>query len=316
MTSRAGTLLQRALAQTLRAQMQMLSWDDLRFFLAISRTGTLQGAARKLGVAQTTVGRRLRAAEEVLRLRLFDRTPDGLVPTIAGKALMPHAEQVEAQMNEAVLAVKGHDSTLSGLLRVTAPTTLGSTVLVPIAAEFLTLHPEVEVEMLADARTFDLARREADVAVRMARPTEPSVVTRKLVDVAVGVYASSDYLRRRGTPAEDLRGHDVVAFAHSFHPPVERAWLEENGAGARIVFRANSVHMAAEAVASGMGLGVFPAYLAASRPELVLVRPQVAAATIWLAVHEELQRTPRVRVFVDHLVQALDARREWLLGLS
>ena len=290
----------------------MTSWDDARYFLAVARTGNLSAAARALKVNATTVGRRLRALEATLGSRLFDRA-DRYVLTLPGEAFLRRAERIEQEFQSASLAVSGHEQRLTGTLRVTAPASFGPFFLVGLIAEFQKAHPEVVVELIAETRWFNLTKREADVAIRAPRPTQPELVTKQLGVLGSGLYASRGYLEARGAPGEDFAGHDFIGFDETFHPGVEVKWLEEHLGKGRIRFRANSAHMIAAATAAGIGLGIFPSVLAELFPELVLVRPppEVALTEVWLVVHPELRQAARVRAFIDFLDEAMprhDAR--------
>ncbi len=178
----------------------VLDWDDLRFFLAIARTGSLTAAARELRVTQSTVGRRLASLESSLGARLLHRTPEGYVLTLAGEAILGQAERVEAEALSVERAVGGRDAQLEGIVRVAAVETLASHVLAPCFCALQSRSPEIVIELLADVRQLSLAMREADVAVRLSRFEQHDLIARRIGGLAYGLYASPAYLERHGEP--------------------------------------------------------------------------------------------------------------------
>lgn len=296
----------------------MFPWDDARYFLAVHRTGSLAAAGRALRVDASTVGRRLRALEAALGARLFDRA-DRFTLTLPGEAFLRRAERIEQEFHSASLAVSGHEHRLTGTLRVTAPASLGAFFFLPLIAEFERRHPEVVVELVGESRRLNLTKREADVAIRAPRPTDPQLVIRKLGEVGSGLFASSAYLEARGTPrGTDFEGHDFVGYDETFQPPEEVSWLSRHQGQGRTRLRVNSAHMIAAAVAEGLGLGIFPCVLSPLFPSLVMVRPppKVALTEIFLVVHPELRRAARVRAFMDFMEEELPRHRARLRGPS
>jgi len=191
----------------------VFDWNDARYFLAISRLGSLSAAARHLRVQQSTVGRRLAALEAALAARLFERTPDGYVPTGAGEALVQRAERIEAEALAAERELAGREGRVAGSVRVTAPQAFGFGFVVPLLAKLHAEQPDVLVELVADNSALNLSRREADLALRIGRPLQPHLVMRKLSDIADGLYASRAYLERHGpVRADDLSRHAYVNF--------------------------------------------------------------------------------------------------------
>lgn len=290
-----------------------LTWDDLRIFLAIHRRGSHGGAARLLGVVPTTIGRRLAALEAALGARLFDRTPTGLVATAEGAALLPRAERAEAEILAAQRELGGADARLSGPVRITASDGLLHYVLIPALAELRRKHPGITVELRADTRALDLSRREADVAVRLARPTEPALVGRRFGALEFGLYASPEYLERRGTPRAlaDLALHDLVGFDASLDELPQVRWLAKKLARPRWVVRATTTLAQVAACAEGLGIALLGTFVAAREPRLVPVLPAVQPPPrdAWVVVHEDVRKRARIRVMLDWL-----ARSAHLLG--
>lgn len=287
----------------------MLAWSDLRFVLEVSRLGTLAAAGRKLGVDNTTVGRRLSALERDLGAKMFARTPDGLVLTAAGEAIRGAAEEMEQAVLRAEQRALGADKKLSGLVRIATTEMLGEVVVLPALRALHDRHPQIRVELVTGAGRLDLARREADVALRYVRPESGELVARRAGAVAFAAYASREYLAARGRPAHGggLSGHDVVTFDAGM-----RQWRLDHLGGeplgeARIVLRSNNSMMLLRAVGLGLGIGPLPCCLARAEPDLVRVFPRAAAELdeLWLVVHADVQRTSRVRTVIEALERRL-----------
>ena len=177
-----------------------MNWDDFRVFLALARSGTLTGAAGMLGLTQPTVGRRLKAMEARGGVRLLERTPDGFDLTEAGAMLLASAERMEIEAQTAERSVAGRDIRLEGSVRITTIEVLAQTFLVAVVDRVQRTHPGIRIEILPDTRALSLSKREADLAVRVAPFSGSELVTRRLADVGVGIYASRGYLDRRPAP--------------------------------------------------------------------------------------------------------------------
>lgn len=292
----------------------MLDWDDLRFFLAIARLGSLSAAARELRVTQSTVGRRLASLESGLGARLLHRTPDGYVPTLAGEAIMGQAERVEAEVLAVERTVGGRDAQLEGVVRVTAVDTLASHVLVPCFAALQVGSPEVSLELLADVRHLSLSMREADIAVRLAPFEGHDLVVRRIGTLAYSLYASPRYLERHGEPdfGAGLAGHRMVAGLDGAETPQLAGWLADIAPRASVALRTDSP----EAQLQGAVLGAGIACLARLRGDAMgsrlrrLEPPQLQSAEvgIWIAVHKDNRKTPRIRLVLDAVAAAFRDR--------
>ena len=295
-----------------------LDWTALRDFLAVAETGSLSRAARRLGVSQPTLTRRMAALEETLKTELFRRTPRGVELTEAGESIVPAARQMEQEAHAALLAISGRDTALAGLVRVTATEGLGIHWLTPALAEFQLAHPAIEIQLLLQTQVLNLLQREADIAVRLSRPLQPDLVARKVGELAFGLYASRAYLERRGRPAqlEDLGRHSSVAFDESAR------WLSGPGASieralsaASVAFRANSGQAQLAAIRAGCGIGTAVRFLAERHPELEQVLPETEIALeLWLITHPALRRSARMRAVFDFLVQRFADARELFKG--
>ncbi len=286
---------------------RMFDWDDARYFLAVARLGSLSRAGRLLGVQQTTVGRRIAALEVALAARLFERTPAGWQPSPAGLAFRERAERIEAEATAAERQVGGDESRAAGRVRITAPQALGFHFIVPLLARLRAEKPEIVVELVAENASLNLARGEADLALRFGRPPQQRLVMRRLGAVENGLYASRGYLARAGAVRGPTLGrHDFVDFDEGFVQRETPAWVAQRLRGARCVLRVNGTTGILEAVRANLGVGLLPCWLADEDVELERVLPEQALAQeLWLIVHHDLRRAARVRIVTDFLVAAL-----------
>lgn len=294
-----------------------MEWDELRFFLATVRGGSLSAAGRELNVNYTTVGRRLAELQRRLGTTLIRRTPEGLKLTAPGESIKSLCESMETAAIEVERRAAGQDRKPSGLVRLTATETLASTFLIPAIAALRVRYPEIEIELLPDYRLLDLSRRQADIALRNARPSDPRLVCRRLGGFALCLYASREYLSRRPAPRRGagLAGHDLVAWAYVL-PQTGAQFMGESIDGARIVFRSNSTIALVRAVAEGFGIGFLPRYLADRDPRLLRLWPEAPSAMqrLFLIYHSDLRRAGRVRVVAEAIAAALRHNARLLHG--
>jgi DNA-binding transcriptional LysR family regulator len=292
----------------------MLDWDDLRYFLAVHRAGSLARAASELKINATTVGRRLTALEEGVGARLFDRTPDGYCLSPAGRDLLPHAERMEVEAFAVERQVAGADARAAGVVRVTATEMLATRFIAPKLPSFLEKHPQIAIDLECTNRSVSLSRREADIALRLARPREDGVVTRRLTQIDLALYAAQSYVDRYGAPQDaerDLAGHRVVLFADSRAFAVENDWMRRRCEAAVIAVRSDSVSSIFSAVLAGAGIALLPRAVADAEPLLTRIPTESAPEprVVWQTVHEDLHKSARVRVVLDFLAEVLTAGR-------
>lgn len=288
----------------------MLDWNDLRDFLAIHRAGTLTAASSALGINATTVGRRLASLESQIGARLFDRTPDGYVVTPAGLELLPHAERMEREALALERELLGRDQRVAGAVRVSATEMLATRFIAPHLDRFTRRHPELTLDLLCTNRTLSLARREADIALRLSRPEEENLVVRRLSDITMALYASQSYLAQHGTPADpdaSLAGHRVVLFSDARPFAAENNWFAPRIDGAQIALRSDSVSSVYSATVGGVGIALLPRAVAENEPCLVRVETRSAPdpRVIWQSVHRDLATSAKVRVVLDFLAKLL-----------
>jgi len=284
-----------------------MDWDDLHSFLAIARTGSLSGAARELGVRQSTMSRRLAALEQRAGARLLSRTPSGYTLTALGEAVLGNAERMEAEAIAIERAVAGRDVSLSGLLRITTVDTLASHVLPLAVARLRCQHPGISVEIISDSRLLSLARREADIALRMTRFEGHEVVARKVGLAANGLYASSAYLDRSGQPSADGAGHAVITPLEDQDHLPESRWLAARFPRAQVALRSNDREVHLGAVRAGIGIAVMSRLLASTPPDLIEIphAGDLPDREIWLGMHQDLRTMPRIRAGVAAITAQL-----------
>jgi DNA-binding transcriptional LysR family regulator len=299
----------------------MPDWDDLRVFLAIARHRTLSAAARAMGVQQPTMGRRLAALECRLGARLLQRTPSGYVLTKEGEAALSHVERIEAEALSVARQIAGADIRLEGSIRMTTVESLAALVLSPVLAEFRRTHPLVELELVAEARSLSLLKREADVALRLARFEQADVVARRVGRMGFGLYAARNYLDCRGLPdwVSGAAGQDIILTEADFLHTPEMAWLRGIAPKAGVSLACNSRFMQLHAAGAGMGLACLSIHSALSLPDLVRLDPPQDAPPLpkrdlWLGTHADLRHTPRIRAFIDMLTEGLKAASRQLDG--
>lgn len=283
-----------------------MDWDDLRFFLAVIRHKTLAAAAKHLNVTQSTVGRRIASLERRLGVRLVYRTVEGggYVPTLAGEAIRAHVERVEAEMRSVQRAIGGLEAKLAGAVRIVCPATLASHLLAPCAAALYTRHPDIRLELISHPPTPpDVTAHDVDILVQFRRPEEGDIVVRRIGAAAFGLYASLAYLARHGEPdfGAACVGHHMVAMANDGELPALADWLAQVAGQAGVLLRADNRETLLWAALQGGGLALLPRFRGDAEPALQRLNPPSSppSAEIWVCVHPEVRRLPRVRAVLD-----------------
>lgn len=292
-----------------------IDWDDLRVFLAIHRAGTLRGAARALGINHATVARRLALLEGGLDTRLFDRRPEGLVASQAGEDLLGAAERVESELTAVQRRVGGRDERLRGLVRISVPPAMLRSFLARELVDFAKTHPGIELDVDAAHRYSDLARREADVAIRMADEVTQDVVGLRVIRYHKAVYAAPGYLAGTdGGHALDPAVHSWIGWGEDQPYP---SWTRDTPfPDLPVRHRLFSNILQLEAAREGLGLTLLPCFLGEAEPGVVRVpgTATLEGKSIWLLHHRDLSRTARVRALIDHLASAIRRHRRLIEG--
>jgi len=286
------------------AKLGSVNWDDVQVLLALLRGKKLEVAAKRLGVDTSTLSRRVARLEEQLGARLFVRTREGLKPTATAERLLPHAEAMEANVVALQAALHSGEERASGLVRIATTESLARILVVEGLLEVRRTHPDLVIEILGENRPVDLARGEADVAVRLAALKQASLKARCVGRTGVGMFASPGYLAQRALrDGDDLRGHDVLLPTGELSRLPEVEWLAAQ-AGVRVVFRSNSMQALMDASAAGLGLVPLALGWGDRAPGLVRARvlEHVPERKVWVVTHPVSSERLAVTVVVDRLV--------------
>jgi DNA-binding transcriptional LysR family regulator len=294
-----------------------MDWDKLRIFHAVASAGSFTHAGQMLTLSQSAVSRQISALEEEITTPLFQRHARGLTLTDEGEMLYAAVSDVLSRLAQAEEALKNVRDAPRGTLKITSSHGIGTYWLVPRMDEFLKEYPEVEVHLVMEDRELDLAQREADIAIRMRAPVQADLIQRKLFTVHYHMYATKEYLERQGHPKslDDLADHTIIAYGETAAPEIrEINWLLEEtrrrlGGKGRTI-RINNVTGILCATESGLGLAAVPDYVAADRPHLIRVLPDVPGPSfdVHLVYADALRQSKRVAAFRDFLVRA---SKEW-----
>jgi len=284
-------------------------WSHVRSFLAVYREGSLSGAARHLGLTQPTLGRQIAELEKDLGVALFIRSQRGLMPTDAAKDVARHAQAMSAASGAMIRAASGGESDTAGTIRITASDIVGAEVLPPLLASFRSVAPHVTIELSLSNRMADLLTGEADIAVRMLRPGQQAIVARHVGDVGLGLYAHQRYLEaapRLTTPRALIGEHTLIGFDRE--TPVLPDFSADFALTPDIfALRTDNDLAQLAAIRAGCGIGLIQHGIARRTKELVPVFPDLIGARleIWLALHEDLRTSQRLRLMMEHLVAGL-----------
>ncbi len=295
----------------------MANWEDLRFFGAIARAGSLSGAARELKVNHSTVFRRLNALESSLGVRLFDRLQGRYVLTAAGESMGAGVERVHNEIDTLERQMLGQDHQLAGEIRLATTDALAQNYLQPHLLDFHQRYPRVRIELLCSNLFFDLSKREADIALRPTNDPPGHLIGRELARSGWAVYGAPAYLDGRDPPREeaDLKAHTLIAGDSSLGAIPANRWLQSL-AGEAIAMQADSFVTQWSAVRAGFGLAVLPCALGDQSPELrrVLGPIRELETGLWLLTHPDLRQTTRIRTFVAWLGAAVIKDRALFSG--
>ncbi|HEY0270842.1 MAG TPA: LysR family transcriptional regulator [Sphingomonas sp.] len=294
-----------------------MNWDDMRVFLALARSGTLAAAARATAQNATTIGRRLQRLETALGATLFELGPRGHLLTDAGNRLLAHAEAMEAGARAVREEAEG-GAGLAGTIRVSASEGFGTHIVASRLAGFAAAHPGMAVDLIASTGFLNPSRREADIAIMLARPRGGPLIAAKLTDYRLGVYAAHHYLESEGGIAtvEELRRHRLVGYVPDLIYAPELRYLAEIDERLEPSLRSSSINAQAGMIARGAGCGILPCFIGDSLPGLTRVlRAEVAIERgFWLVVHRDMRRVARVEAFIGWLRAEVASAQSLLLG--
>ncbi len=286
-----------------------MNWDDLRFFLALAREGTVSGAGRTLNVKHTTVARRIAALEEQLGSRLFDRMPSGYGMTQVGENLMPHALGVEELVNAADREVFGMDTQLSGSLKIAASYDMFSRLVTPRLSEFKRKFPLIDIELVSSTGLVDLGSRQADIALRISPKPPEQLVGRRVVSLGHGVYGTEEYLRNNRDTEQ------LILWGYEKNKP---EWVVDHFPDADVALRTSEVLTMMEAVKNNLGIARLPCYVADADPELRRLDLELTPSEwgMWVLSHADLRSTARVRACREFLIKIIEEQRALVEGVN
>jgi DNA-binding transcriptional LysR family regulator len=283
----------------------MIDWSYLQSFVAVAEHGSLSAAAEAQGGSQPTLSRHIAHLEQMVGTRLFDRTKAGMSLTETGAEMLVHAREMANAAARLSMRGQSHDQEIAGTVRVTASQIVATYLLPDLLAQLHEAHPQIEVEVVASDTTNNLLRREADIAIRMYRPTQEDVISQHLGDLELGAFAAHSYIARKGEPrgAQDLLHHDVIGYDRStliidglraFGLNVTRDFFK---------FRSDDQVVCWQMVRAGFGIGFNQVHIGAADPGLsrLFTNEVIGQMPVWLTAHPEVRQTPRIRKVYDHL---------------
>lgn len=295
-----------------------MDWDDLRIFLAVARSESLSGAGKALRLDAATVGRRVARLEQALRQKLFVKSPQGYALTDEGTRLVPHAERAEAALAGATEELAGQGGGLAGPIRLGAPDGCATYLLPQVLARIGAANPELDVQVVALPRVFNLSRREADMAIGVSRPTAGRLSVQRIADYRLHLAGSVDYLARHGEPHSlaDLRAHRMVGYIPDMIFDKELDYLADLGVD-RVPLASNAIPVQLMWLQGGAGLGVVHAFAMPFAPALRRILPSVdLTRSFWLIRHEADARSARLNRFAAALAEGLRDEVRRLEGVA
>ncbi len=286
-----------------------MDWNLIRVFLSVVDNGTLSRASEALAMSQPTVGRHINELEAATGLTLFMRGRSGMELSEAGLKLVDDARAMAAEAEQFALKAAGTVSNVSGTVRITASEVVATHILPPILCALKNAEPDIDIELVASNNVDNLLSRDADIAVRMFRPTQNDLIARKVNDIAMGVHISEGYLQQFGEPAsfEDLFQHRMVGYDRNDLIITSMASYGVKVNRELFTFRTDDQVVYWELVKAGAGIGFYPKYIAARTPGIRTILPEleIGAMPMWLAAHQELRTNLRIRRAMDFLAEAL-----------
>lgn len=293
-----------------------MNWDDVRMFLAVARTGQFLAAARRLGVNHATLSRRVTALEEDLKTRLLIRRTNGCELTAEGEVFLRAAERMETEMLEAQAQVGRVDSALAGTVRIGAPDGFGVYFLAPRLGRLTARYPELKIQLVPVPRSFSLSQREADIAITIERPEQGRLVSSRLTDYSLGLFASRAYLEEAGMPdtVEALKDHRRIGYVEDLIYSPSLNYTGEIMRNWDAGFEISSAIGQTEAVRAGAGIGILHIYIARQYPDLVRILPATSIQrAYWTIYHESARDLARVRTVADFVHQMVREERQIFL---
>lgn len=289
-----------------------MNWEDGRLFLAVARAGQMLGAAKTLGINQATLSRRMTSLEKSMGVKLLVRRTTGCDLTEAGQKLVGLLERAEGAFLASQALAGSDDGRVSGTVRIGTPDGFGSLFLAPRLGELNARHPDLSVQLVPVPRNFSLSQREADIAIMVGRPTQGRLVTRKLTDYSLSLYAAKDYLDMHGAPemSDELSNHRLVGYVDDLLYAPSLGFTKEFSAGWQNNIEISTAVGQMEVINGGGGIGIVHDYLVGRYPNLRPVLPEKQITrSYWTAVHENLRDLPRITAVTQFIVEKVSEYR-------
>ncbi len=282
----------------------IMNWDYYRYFIQIHRCGSLKLAGQKLGVNQTTVGRNLNALEAEVGTRLFERRSDGFVLTATGERILETIRQTEETILGVGRVLSGKDERPEGIVKIAAPNAFVDHWLIPKLAPFIKKHPRIELEFLTGAEVLNLARREADVAIRLVKPTQSGLMVRRVGALRLGIFGHPKLFEGKALPKkiEDILRLPFVGLYPDATSDAETALLQVMGRSVPNVVKSASWGSVHSAINAGLGIGILPTFMAQA-PLVSILPEKMQSVPVWLVYHPDLRNAARVRAVIDFVLK-------------
>lgn len=283
-----------------------ISWDDYRMFIVLVENKTLYNSAKKLQINHTTILRRMKSLEEKLKTRLFERTKNGYILTVAGEELYKDIKGLDEKLETAQRKILGQDVEPKGNIRVAASDTLGFMVLPDLIAKFQKNHPQITIELIISPQFYDLSRREADVAIRVSNNPSLHLFGRKIANLEMAVMSAKKVFSKKISFDEIKEQGNWIVGCEQLLNHSSNNWLMSNIKKEQFIAGANQMMGIARLVESGVGYGVMPAYLAKIIPNLVIVKTLAELnSALWILTHEDLKNNARIKILMEFLYKEL-----------
>ena len=285
----------------------MFNWNDLESFLTLSRSCKLNNASKKLKIESTTIARRILRLEDKLKTKLFVRSNNVYILTDSGQKLLTYAESIETE----ALSINEHflnkNLNLSGTVRIAVPEGFGVEIFSNHLEEFYSMHPDIEIELLADSLARNMLTREIDISISLSRPKKGKLMAWKLAGYELKLYASKKYLENnyKINSLKDLNDHKFISYIDDLIDFPELKYLNDLNKNMKVVFRSNSLRAQFNAVKKGIGLALLHTFIAKEEEKLeIILNDQIKISReYWIVVHEDLIKLKRVRVVIDFFSQ-------------
>lgn len=285
------------------SQERHMDWNDLKYFIAVAKSGSLTQAASDLRVSQSTVSRRIAELEVEVGAILFQRHQTGYFLTDEGREMLPHAEAVEMSIMAFERAATTLDESPTGTVRLATSENLATDLIIPALPAFRELYPGICLELLTSTATAELDRREADIALRVVRPTKGNLTVRRVGRMTYSVYGSRDYIKSHPPIGDNpLAGREFIAWdnSHSYMPAA--MWLAKEHPECKVGLITSSLPAQIAAVRAGLGLAVIPDFLAVNDHFVRVIPPnQLFEADLWLVTHADLVASARIKAVSDFI---------------